>query len=75
MKQKRVLLIVILTIIVNFVFCTNIYADELNINAESAISVEMSTGKVVYEKDAHIFVVGFAQGSYPKSVKDNDYAF
>ena len=53
MKQKRVLLIVILTIIVNFVFCTNIYADELNINAESAISVEMSTGKVVYEKDAH----------------------
>ena len=29
--------------------------------------------KPIYEKDAHIFVVGFAQGSYPKSVKDNDF--
>ena len=37
MKQKRLLLIVILTIIVNFIFCTNIYADELIIDASEPI--------------------------------------
>ena len=29
--------------------------------------------KPIYDKGAHIFVVGFSQGSYPRSVKDNAF--
>ncbi len=28
--------------------------------------------KPIYDNDAHIFVMGFAQGSYPRSIKDNE---
>lgn len=60
MKQKKISLVLIIVIIVNFIFCFSVYAVEPNINAEGAISVELSTGKVVYEKNAH-------QKMYPAS--------
>lgn len=53
MKQKKISLILIILIITNFIFCIDVFSAEPNINAESAISVEVSTGKVVYEKEAH----------------------
>ena len=53
MKQKKISLFLVILIVVNFIFSINSFAVELNINAESAISVESSTGKIVYEKNAH----------------------
>lgn len=55
MKQKKQLVVfLILLIIVNLIFSTKSFgAEEPSINAEGAISVELSTGKVVYEKNAH----------------------
>ena len=46
--RKKVLLFIIIFIILinNFV-----YADEINLNAASALLVEVSTGKVLYEKN------------------------
>lgn len=53
MKQKKILLVLIIVVIINFIFCISVHAIEPNINAEGAISVELSTGKIVYEKNAH----------------------
>ena len=54
MKQKKKIYLIISAIIVaNLIFCINGFAVEPNINAKGAISVELSTGKVVYEKNAH----------------------
>ena len=60
MKQKKILLVLIIVVIINFIFCLSVHAVEPNINAEGAISVELSTGKIVYEKNAH-------QKMYPAS--------
>ena len=53
MKQKKISLILVLIIILNFLFSINVFAEDLSINAKAAISVESSTGKIVYEKNAH----------------------
>ena len=53
MKQKKIYVVIIAVIILNFIFCLKVFATEPSINAKSAISVELSTGKIVYEKNAH----------------------
>ena len=54
MKQmKQLALILILVMILNCIFSINVLAAEPDLNAEAAISVELSTGKVVYDKNAH----------------------
>ena len=53
MNKKKIFKSLILIIVLNLVFSVIVFADEPNINAESAISVEVSTGKVVFEKEAH----------------------
>lgn len=54
MKQiRKISLLILVVIILNCIFSINTLAVELDINAESAISVELSTGRIVYEKDAH----------------------
>lgn len=61
MKQKKkISLFLVVAIIVSFIFSINAFAMEPNINAEGAILVEVSTGKVIYEKNAH-------QKMYPAS--------
>lgn len=61
MKQtKKISIVLVLLIILNCVFSINIFAAGLDIDAEGAISVELSTGKIVYEKNAH-------QKMYPAS--------
>lgn len=53
MNKKKKIYLILIAIIVNFIFCIKVFAIEPNINAKSAISVELSTGKIVYEKNAH----------------------
>lgn len=52
-RMRKVSIILIAIIIINCIFSLNTFAAEPNLDAESAISVELSTGKIVYEKDAH----------------------
>ena len=53
MRRNKTIVIIFVSLIINFVFGLKVFADEPSINAKSAISVEVSTGKVVYEKNAH----------------------
>ena len=50
-KKYKISIITVLAIIL-FSFCRTVYAaDELSINAKSALIVETNTGKIIYEKD------------------------
>lgn len=40
-------------LIINFFICSNVLAAEPNVSAEAIYSVEVSTGKVLFEKNAH----------------------
>lgn len=51
--KKRISLILILIICINIIFSVNIFAAEPNISAGAALSVEVSTGKIIYEKNAY----------------------
>ena len=54
MKQsKKISIILILILIINSIFCLNVFAVEPNVNAGAIYSVELSTGKVIYERNAH----------------------
>lgn len=53
MKKKKIFVTLITVVIFSLIFCINVFAEEPVINAKSAISVETSTGKIVYEKNAH----------------------
>lgn len=54
MKHKKKISVILFAVIIINIICTNIsFAFEPDVNAEGAISVEVSTGKVVYEKNAH----------------------
>ena len=48
MKLKKKILLFILILIINI--NSIVYADEIKLNATSAILVEVSTGKVLYER-------------------------
>lgn len=52
-RTKKIVTLLIAIIILNSIFSINIFATEPSLDAETAISVEVSTGKIVYEKDAH----------------------
>lgn len=55
--RKKLFLILILLISINSIS----YADELRLNATSAILVEVSTGKVLYERNSN-------EKRYPASI-------
>ena len=52
--NKKISLSLILILIINFIFLTNVFATEPpDIIAGAAYSVELSTGKVIFERNAH----------------------
>ena len=53
MKNKNKIFVIFILIISSLIFCKSSFALEPNINAKAAISVEISTGKIVYEKNAY----------------------
>ena len=61
MKLKRkISILLIVFLIINFFTCLNIFAVEPNVQAEALFSAEVSTGKVLFEKNAY-------QKMYPAS--------
>ena len=59
MKLKKKLLLFIFILIINL--NSIVYADEIKLNATSAILVEVSTGKVLYERNSN-------EKRYPASI-------
>ena len=59
MKLKKKILLFILILIINI--NSIVYADEIKLNATSAILVEVSTGKVLYERN-------YNEKRYPASI-------
>lgn len=59
MKLKKKILLFILILIINI--NSIVYADEIKLNATSAILVEVSTGKVLYERNSN-------EKRYPASI-------
>lgn len=51
--KKKFSILLILMLIINFSICSNIFATEPDVQAEAIYSIELSTGKVVFEKNAH----------------------
>ena len=52
--NKKISLSLILILIINFIFLTNVFATEPpDVIAGAAYSVELSTGKVIFERNAH----------------------
>ena len=51
--KKKISILFLFTIILNIIFSIHIFAREPDINAGAALSVELSTGKIIYEKNAH----------------------
>lgn len=51
--RKKISILLIFLIAINLLFSYNVFATEPELNVDSAITVEVSTGKVIYEKNAH----------------------
>lgn len=51
--KKKISLLFVFFIIVNIIFSTHIFAATPNISSGAALSVEISTGKIIYEKNAY----------------------
>lgn len=51
--KKKISLIFIVLIIVNILFSMRVFATEPNISSGAVLSVEVSTGKIIYEKNAY----------------------
>lgn len=50
--KKKFSILLVLILIINFFICSNVFAVEPNVSAEAIYSVELSTGKVIFEKNA-----------------------
>lgn len=50
--KKKFSILLVLILIINFLICTNVFATEPNVSAGAIYSAEVSTGKILYEKNA-----------------------
>lgn len=50
--KKKISILLVLIFIINFLVCSNVFATEPNVSAGAIFSAELSTGKVIYEKNA-----------------------
>lgn len=51
--KKKISILLIIFFIINFFICSKIFAVEPDVHAEAIFSAEVSTGKVLFEKNAH----------------------
>ena len=51
--KKKFSILLIIFLIMNFFICSNIFAIEPDVHAEAIFSAEVSTGKILFEKNAH----------------------
>jgi D-alanyl-D-alanine carboxypeptidase (penicillin-binding protein 5/6) len=51
--KKKISILLVLIVVTNFLFCVNVFGSEPNVSAEAIYSAELSTGKVLFEKNSH----------------------
>lgn len=51
--KKRISILLILILVIIFLFSVNVFAVEPDVSAGAIYSVELSTGKVIFERNAH----------------------